>query len=289
MNIVSYNIRGGGNPLKQRRIKECLMKGKADLCFLQETKIKSISGKIVNSLWSDCGVEWSAHDSRGQSGGLLIMWKMDVFSPVFSFGGTGLIGICGNFGGKQCFFVNVYSPCDLLSKRKLWEDLLSLRSKWGGGEWCLGGDFNTVRFPSEHIGRSNSQRSQDSHEFNDFIGLMNLIDLPTSHRKFTWCKGGVGGAMRRIDRFLLSDGMVSLLCADCQVVGRKDISDHSPIWLDCNSQNWGPKPFRTLNTWPEHPGLVEFVDKEWKALRIKGSCAFVVKEKFRCLKESLRS
>lgn len=51
------------------------------------------------------------------------------------------------------------------------------------------GDFNSVRFPSERIGRSSSHRSQDSHEFNDFIGLMNLVDLPISHEKFTWSKG----------------------------------------------------------------------------------------------------
>lgn len=57
---------------------------------------------------------------------------MDVFSPVFRFGGASFIGICGgDFGGKKCFFVNIYSPCDLLAKRKLWEDLLVLRNNKG--------------------------------------------------------------------------------------------------------------------------------------------------------------
>ncbi|XP_058782544.1 uncharacterized protein LOC131657052 [Vicia villosa] len=34
--------------------------------------------------------------------------------------------------------------------------------------------------------------------------------------------------------------------------------------------------------------MFEFVDKEWKALKIKGSCAFVIKGKFRRLKDCLR-
>lgn len=34
MNIVKYNIRGGRNSPKRRRVQECAKKGRADLCSL---------------------------------------------------------------------------------------------------------------------------------------------------------------------------------------------------------------------------------------------------------------
>lgn len=56
------------------------------------------------------------------------------------------------FRGTKCFFVNVYSSCMLSKKRRLWGRLIELRGLWGG-EWCVGGNFNSVRFESQHIGR----------------------------------------------------------------------------------------------------------------------------------------
>lgn len=39
MNIVTYNIIGGGNTLKRIRIREFFPKGKVELCLIQETKL----------------------------------------------------------------------------------------------------------------------------------------------------------------------------------------------------------------------------------------------------------
>lgn len=64
--------------------------------------------------------------------------------------------------------------------------------------------------------------------FNDFTGIMDLVDLPTGPRKFSWSRG-FGGVMSRIYIFLLSSGLVSLLSATNQEIGDKDVSDHIPI------------------------------------------------------------
>ncbi|XP_058782911.1 uncharacterized protein LOC131657540 [Vicia villosa] len=123
--------------------------------------------------------------------------------------------------------------------------------------------------------------------FNDFIEIMDLEDLLTGHQKFSWSRGYCG-VMSIIDRFLLSSGFVALLSTVSQEIGAKDVSDHSPIWINCNSLNWDLKPFRTLNGWLDHPSFVEFVDKEWKNLKFTGTASFVLKEKLKHLKSSLR-
>ncbi|MCH80186.1 LINE-1 reverse transcriptase like, partial [Trifolium medium] len=67
-----------------------------------------------------------------------------------------------------------------------------------------------------------------------------------------------------------------------------DISDHCPIWLDASKDNWGPKPFRVINGWLEHPDFISFVENAWKGFDVHGSKTYILKEKFKLLKECLK-
>ncbi|CAI8609840.1 unnamed protein product [Vicia faba] len=145
----------------------------------------------------------------------------------------------------MCHFVNIYSSCDISLKMKMWEEIIRYKQKWVG-EWCLGGDFNTIRFINKIIGRGVYSRLLDSTEFNDFIALSELVNLPTGSVKFSWCRGRLG-SLSRIDQFLLSEGFVEMMFAASQEIGVKDISNHSLVWLKCNNLNWVKKLFRTLN------------------------------------------
>ena len=42
--------------------------------------------------------------------------------------------------------------------------------------WCVGGDFNVVRFPSERFGSANFTTAM--HWFSAFISEQSLVDLP---------------------------------------------------------------------------------------------------------------
>jgi hypothetical protein len=46
--------------------------------------------------------------------------------------------------------VGVYGPNDDKERRDLWAKLAGLMS-WWEMPWCIGGDFNVVRFPSGEI------------------------------------------------------------------------------------------------------------------------------------------
>ncbi|CAJ2637813.1 unnamed protein product [Trifolium pratense] len=85
MKILSLNMRGWGNTAKRRRLSSLIQSGAYELCFLQETKRCKFDDSMVNSLWGHSNVEWLAKASCGLSGGLLTVWKRDLFNFRFSF------------------------------------------------------------------------------------------------------------------------------------------------------------------------------------------------------------
>lgn len=54
------------------------------------------------------------------------------------------------------FFINVYSACDIRSKRKLWNDLPAVKTKFAGENWIFAGDFNAIKDEGESKGARNS-------------------------------------------------------------------------------------------------------------------------------------
>jgi hypothetical protein len=53
--------------------------------------------------------------------------------------------------GFSWAFVRVYGPNSDCDRRYSWEELASLISLWNV-PWCIEGDFNVTRFPSERSG-----------------------------------------------------------------------------------------------------------------------------------------
>ena len=51
----------------------------------------------------------------------------------------------------EWIFSGVYGPNVDAERFILWEELAGVCS-WWGVLWCIGGDFNVVRFPSEKLG-----------------------------------------------------------------------------------------------------------------------------------------
>ncbi|MCI09822.1 hypothetical protein A2U01_0030913 [Trifolium medium] len=166
--------------------------------------------------------------------------------------------MCGVEGGSSLHY-NVYSPCNLSSKRKLLSDLLEFKLNNKQGDWCLGGDFNAVMKEGERKGSSASNRQIERLEFCQFADAMELIDVPVAGKKFSWFSAD-GNAMSRLDRFLLSEKFIEKEEVSGQWIGNRDISDHCPIWLMCSNINWGPKPFKVNNCWLEHPEFKQFVE-----------------------------
>lgn len=74
--------------------------------------------------------------------------KEIVAINLFSFQGEDFLGVCLEWGVEKtrCFVINIYSKCDLVSKRRLWEYLSEARRSRVRGltvlsetlMWCVG-------------------------------------------------------------------------------------------------------------------------------------------------------
>ncbi|XP_045791359.1 uncharacterized protein LOC123886064 [Trifolium pratense] len=284
---MSINLRGWGDAAKLRRLSSLLHSGAFDMCLLQETKRSAFTDSMIHGLWGYKEVVWVAKESIGLSGGMLSIWNKDLFSFRFSFTGVGFLGICVEWKNRLLYIVNIYSPCSLAGKRKLWKDLLEFKSNNAIGDWVLGGDSNAISKSGERRGNSGSKSLSERSEFSLFMEAMEVIDTPVLGKKFTWFNSD-GSAMSRLDRFLLSEGFIHQGGVSYQWIGDRDISDHCPIWLECSNHNWGPKPFKFNNCWVDHPEFLDLVKKNWAQSDVRGTKTFVISEKMKRLKEALK-
>ncbi|XP_058740908.1 uncharacterized protein LOC131613239 [Vicia villosa] len=168
------------------------------------------------------------------------------------------------------YFINIYSSCCLEEKRLLWKCLLDWKQKLPEGEWIIGGEFNSVKNKKERSGKSESS-SSEMEDFAKFIDLMEVVDSPLIKNKFTWISAN-GKIRSRLDRILLSAGVIDLWNVVAQECGKRDTSDHRPVWLKTSKLDWGPKP----------------VKEQWDNSEVQGSRAFVLKEKLRRIRDKLR-
>ena len=207
MKIMSLNMRGWGRADKRRRLKHSISLGNFDVCFIQETKRSGLTKKMVASIWGRGEFEFISKDSEGNSGGILCVWVSGMFEVDSTIIGDNFICISAKFHDSICHLVNVYSPCSLAGKRRLWEDLRRVRHELGGDNWCVSGDFNAVLDRSERRGVSASSRTE-MQEFKTLVEDLELTDLPALGNKFTYFAND-GVTMSRIDRFLASKGFIS--------------------------------------------------------------------------------
>ena len=75
------------------------------------------------------------------------------------------------------------------------------------------------------------------------IDDMELIDLPLSECKFTWCRGS---SFSRIDRVLINPVWLAKFQA-LKLWGLKcSVSDHVLLLVESEVKDWGPIPFSKL-------------------------------------------
>lgn len=98
-----------------------------------------------------------------------------------------------------------------------------MKTKLEPGERGVG-EFNATKPREERRGRSYSHRRIETEELGCFIDLMELVDLPIVGNKFTWINSN--GKYSRIDRFLLSEGIVNKWKIVAQETRNNDILDH---------------------------------------------------------------
>ena len=170
------------------------------------------------------------------------------------WGRSGVLAMNVLFGCSEIEFtlVNVYGPYS--DRESFWHSLLSC-SLMAVPHIILGGDLNFSLGIAESWG---PQAIPDplAEFFNSILGASHLVEIQTTKIQPTWRNRRTGSAAlaRRLDRFLIKQGLLPVLSRARQWVGSGGKSDHSPIYLEfeCGPNRARP-PFKFNSRWFQDP------------------------------------
>lgn len=268
-------------------VKEQLLRVNPDIVILQETKKEVFDRRLAAGVWGSRFKEWVYAPSRGRSGGIVVMWNSQTVSiSDYEIGEFSVSIRIIDVSGGDWWLSGIYGPCQPRDRRRFWEELAGLFGLCGH-KWCIGGDFNVVRFVSE---KSNGGRMTSSMKnFNDFIDDTNLRDPCLLNAAFTWSNFRETAVCRRLDRFLFSEAWEDSFPQVKQLALARVTSDHCPIQLDTSNLKWGPGPFRFENMWLEHPDFKKNFKLWWGEDQIFGWEGYKFSRRLKTLKQKMKN
>eukprot|EP00253_Pinus_taeda_P008007 PITA_08007 len=197
---------------------------------------------------------------------------MEISSPDFPF--TFLI-------------VNIYGPCQ--GRELFWTDLLA-KPIMNSPLMVLGGDLNFSLGRAEAWGPS--AREDPLTDFFSQAFLDNKFTDPSPIKlKPTWRnrRSGEDKISKRLDRFLISEGLIQKVPLFRQWVEEVGNSDHFPIFLDLSSPPpKPPAPFKFNSSWLHDPSFDNLFKSTWihLACNANESKSFLFMENLKRLKKA---
>ena len=265
--IISWNVRGINVGNKRSMIKSLICLYSANLVCLQETKVQQITTKRVGSLGVGRCLDWGAMDARGQAGGIVVFWDKWVLElhemEVGAFSVSCRFTNCE--GSFVWMFSGVYGPILIKEREDFWAKLGAIRGLWRD-PWCIGGDFNVVRFLAERGGCLRMLVTMRC--FSEVIDELGIKDLTLSGGEYTWCGGLNNNSTSRLDRFLVSDDWEDQFSGLVQKILPNPTSDHAPILLDRGGIINGKFPFRFENMWLKEEGFKDLIRCWWEGYSV---------------------
>ncbi|KAL7175699.1 hypothetical protein ACSBR2_029314 [Camellia fascicularis] len=241
--------------------------------------------QFMRSMWPYEEIGHMMVDLEGSACGLLCVLRPQVFELQDCSSNKHFLLLSGTSSHSfDCVIVNIYAPNEVLQRKKLWDSLVNLHSHYPN-PWCVGRDFNEIRFLSERKGCSRIEKEMK--EFNELVEQLELTDLPTLGRQYTWCNALEGDRWSRIDRFLLDSPLLERFSFEQWGLPRT-ISDQCPILLKEDDRDWGYKPFKFINAWTKHPTFLAEVKKIWEDTQVTRWARFRLMRKLYFLRNHLR-
>lgn len=186
----------------------------------------------------------------------------------------------------------MYGLLQLAQKSVFLEEIHNIKEWVGMEHWIIGGDFNLIRSLEEKKGAVRTI-SNISASFNKLIEELQLVDVRTTNRLFTWQnnRSEARHITSRLDRFLVLESTL---------IGEREIeatvlpaigSDHWTICLE-----WGQlgefvkRPFRFENFLFQHSDFQRLVKEWWTCYKgVEGPCMYVFQQNLKYIKERLKT
>lgn len=183
--------------------------------------------------------------------------------------------------------LNVYAPCKVSRQQVLWDNISLRLTAFNGQNICVCGDFNVVRCVEERRSVGMVCRQSRITNFNQLIDGNFLLDLPLRGRSFIWYRDDIR-SMSRINQFLLSESWCVTWPNCVQSASTRGVSDHFPLQLSIDEENWGPKPLCMLKCWEKFSSYKTFVRDQWNSFLVDRWGGYVRKEKFKLVKIAIK-
>eukprot|EP00253_Pinus_taeda_P028916 PITA_28916 len=158
--------------------------------------------------------------------------------------------------------VNIYGPCQ---GRELFSTDLLAKSVMNSPLMVVGGDLNFSLGRAEAWGPS-AREDPLTVFFQEALMGKNLIDPSLTKLKPTWRnrRYGEDRITKRLDRFLLSEGLISKVPLFRQWVEEVGNSDHFPIFLELSfPPPKPPVPFKFISSWLQDPSFNNLFKNTW--------------------------
>ncbi|GKA91078.1 RNA-directed DNA polymerase, eukaryota [Tanacetum coccineum] len=258
MNFMSLKIQGLGNKAKKGWIQELNTKHRINFAAIQETKMDKIDLFSIKALWGNYCFDYVLCPSIGYSGGILCVWDPRFFVKDNSTISDSFLVVSGTWvpTSTKLLIILVYAPQELSERKMLWDYIHHLIDSWDG-ECVILGDFNEVRYEQERYGTVFNLHGANT--FNNFITMTGLVDLPLEGYSFTWSHKSAS-KMSKLDRFLITEGLLSLFPSISALCLDRHLSDHRPIIMRELNTDYGPTPFRFFHSWTYKKGFDELVE-----------------------------
>nr|GEV22983.1 RNA-directed DNA polymerase, eukaryota [Tanacetum cinerariifolium] len=254
-------------------VKELTNTNKINFIPIQETKMEKVSHMDVKFMWGNSNYDYVFSESVGNSGGILCIWEESIFKKSYVPISDSFVAIYGTWipNKTKVLIVAIY--------------LSLLLSRWNG-EAVLMGDFNEVRIKDER--RGTWFNSCNASFFNKFISSSGLVDIKMKGYAFTWSHPS-GKKMSKLDRFLASDGFISLFPSIMALCMDHHLSNHRTILLCEVKVDFGPIPFWFYHSWFKFDGFDDMVEHTWHSFSFSDNNSMIrLKKKLQELKKTIR-
>ncbi|KAL0295420.1 UNVERIFIED_CONTAM: putative ribonuclease H protein [Sesamum radiatum] len=210
MNAAFWNVRGLNRRDHQVAVKELVNEFRLNFLGLLETRVSAVNVLRVQTFLP----RWSWFTDYDMPGNRIwIAWDddlldVDVLNLDVQFIHCRISIRCAHL---SVLATVVYGANDSVSRRGLWQSLVTLADSISDEPWIVGGDFNTVVDMSEVCGAS-ADIHLAMNEFRDCILGTGLIHLPVQGELFSWhnCSEGDRSLWKRLDRLLVNDAWLRL-------------------------------------------------------------------------------
>ncbi|XP_057833822.1 uncharacterized protein LOC131044504 [Cryptomeria japonica] len=251
------------------------------MVLLQETKL---CGDKVLDLLRYC-YKWEGlfQDAKGSSGGLGILWNLEVFvvDPIAYNEYWMAYNIKNKVGGMGFPLVNFYSLIKTDEKLRVW---IEIYNQLQGLEMCkviMARDLNAILDIDDKDGGL-IKSTKVMEDFREFISKFQVMDVIPKNGKFTWTN-------RRLNFFVGEWWVNSSFSMDTKIVPQAGL-DHSLVTLSLNHES--PKNryyFKFQSMWWRDPSFIELLRTWWlDSNTLSGSPSFWFVKRMQYIKNKIK-